>query len=431
MFGWSVEHVDIVLSLTAEEAGARGDAVEVVGFGVETGKRERSSRPKTVLARHWERMQVPEPKIIEPESLDANIEAAPNADAVFLVWAGERSAYLAKTSMLRRRLMRIFKAPDPKQGDAPRRSLNLRGVATRIEYWLTGSRFESTLVHYALARRYFPEDYLRLVKLRMPAYIKLILSNEFPRTQVSTRLGASRAIHYGPFQSRAAAELFENEFLDLFQIRRCQENLEPSPQHPGCIYGEMNRCLRPCQQVVTREEYLSEVARVEEFLAGNGAALISATTAARDRLSAEMDFEEAARQHKRLERIQAVLALRGDLACDIDRLYGVAIAPSLAPDSVRLWFVCRGAWHAPMEFALTSLVSLDQRLRELVASIQPAMPPLAERQEHLALLARWHYSSWSDGEWIGFSALDQAPYRKLVRAISRVSQKANSEQARA
>jgi hypothetical protein len=78
-----------------------------------------------------------------------------------------------------------------------------------------------------------------------------------------------------------------------------------------------------------------------------------------------------------------------------------------------------------VRFTLTSLVSLDQRLRELVASIQPeTAPPLAEKQEHLALLARWHYSSWSDGEWIGFPGLDQVPYRKLVRAVSRVRQKA-------
>jgi hypothetical protein len=69
------------------------------------------------------------------------------------------------------------------------------------------------------------------------------------------------------------------------------------------------------------------------------------------------------------------------------------------------------------------MTSLDQRVRELVASIAPVMP-LAERQEHIALLARWHYSTWSDGEWIGFPSLDQVPYRKLVRAISRVSQKA-------
>lgn len=362
-------------------------------------------------------MQVPDPVAIERENLDAVVGEVPNADAVFVVWAGDRSAYLAKTSMLKRRLMRIFK-PDA----APKRSLNLREVATRVEYWPTGSRFESMLVHYALARRYFPDDYLRMIKLRMPAYVKLILANEFPRTQVSTRLSASRALHYGPFQSRASAELFEDQFLDLFQLRRCQENLEPSPQHPGCIYGEMNRCLRPCQQVVSREEYLSEAERVREFLAGNGAAMINVASAARDRLSTEMNFEEAARQHKRLEKIEAVLALRGDLVCDIERLYGVAIAPSLAQDSVLLWFVWQGAWQTPVRFSLTSGVSLDQRLRELVAGVQPVMPALAERQEHLALLARWHYSTWSDGEWVGFPELDRVPYRKLVRALSRVSQ---------
>jgi excinuclease ABC subunit C len=167
-------------------------------------------------------MQVPDPTIIEREDLDASVGEVPNADAVFVVWAGERSAYLAKTSMLRRRLLRIFKPADATPGAAPRRSLNLREVVTRVEYWPTASRFESMLLHYALARRYFLEDYLRMVKLRMPAYVKLILSNEFPRTQVSSRLSGTRAIHYGPFQSRAAAELFEDQFLDLFQIRRCQ-----------------------------------------------------------------------------------------------------------------------------------------------------------------------------------------------------------------
>ena len=363
-------------------------------------------------------MFVPDPIVIERDSLDEAIGSIPNRDAVFLVRAGERSAYLAKTSMLRRRLLRILK-PAASRG----RSLNLREVATRVEYWLTGSRFESALLHYALARRDFPEDYLRLVKLRMPAYVKLILSNEFPRTQVTTRLAGGQSIYYGPFRTRASAELFENQFLNLFQIRRCEENLEPSPQHPGCIYGEMNMCLRPCQQVVSPDEYMSEVRRVEEFLTGNGAALVSVTAAARDRLSAEMHYEEAAGQHKRLERIEEVLALRDDLVCDIDRLYGVAVAPSTSPDSILLWFVCQGAWQSPRHLSLTSSVSLDQRLRELVASLEPVMPSLAEKQEHLALLARWHYSTWSDGEWIGFRGLDQTPYRKLVRAISRVRQK--------
>ena len=102
---------------------------------------------------------------------------------MFLVWAGERSAYLAKTTMLRRRLARILR-PSEDGG----RSLSVRNIFSRIEYWRTASRFESTLLHYALARRHFPEQYLKLTRLRMPAYVRLMLANEFPRTQVTTRI---------------------------------------------------------------------------------------------------------------------------------------------------------------------------------------------------------------------------------------------------
>ena len=360
-------------------------------------------------------MRIPPPSVIEPPDLDEQVAALPNTAAVFLVWAGDRSAYMAKTGMLRRRLLRVLPL-----ADAPRRSLNLRSVVTRIDYWPAASSLESMLLHYAVAKERFPDDYLKLVKLRMPAYVKLVLANEFPRTQVTARFGGGRALYYGPFRTRASAELFENGFLDLYQIRRCQENLEPRPDHPGCIYGEMNMCLRPCQQVVSVDEYRSEVNRVVDFLEHDGALLLSHAAAARDRLSDEMNFEEASRQHKRLERIQEVLALRDDLVTDIDRLHGVAAAPSSLPDSVRLWFVRAGCWQPSLEFSLASHESLDQRLRELVAQMEPHSVPPAERQEHLALLARWRYSSWSEGEWIGFRDFSQAPYRRIVRAISRV-----------
>jgi excinuclease ABC subunit C len=358
------------------------------------------------------------PEIIEAADFDRSLPELPNTDAVFLVWAGERSSYLAKTSMLRRRLERILKMGET------RRSLNLRDVATRVEYWRTGSRFESTLAHYSLAKLHFPENYLRLVKLRMPAYVRLILANEFPRAQVTTRIADGRSIYYGPFPTRASAEEFEARMLDLFQMRRCQENLAPSPEHPGCIYGEMNMCMRPCQAVVSVAEYRSEANRVGEFLSLRGAATLAGAAAARERLSEEMNFEEAARQHQRYERIRSVLSLGGELASDVDRLHGVAVAPSITPDAVTLWFLCRGAWRPALDFPLVSHVSMDRRLQELTASLNPIPAPAETRQEHLALLARWFYSSWRDGAWIGFDDLEHVPYRKLVRAISRVHQAA-------
>jgi len=213
-------------------------------------------------------------------------------------------------------------------------------------------------------------------------------------------------------------------------MRRCQEDLAPTPEHPGCIYGEMAMCLRPCQQVVGPAEYRTEVGRVVDFLRTDGGSLLDAISHSRDRLSEEMQFEEAARQHKRYEKVLDVIKQADDIARDVDRLNGVAITTSLAADSVQMWFVRGGIWQEPQRFSFEvrdgAPVSLDSKLRETFASVTPRKLTVRERQEYLALLARWYYSTWRDGEWLSFESYDDIPYRKLVNAVSRVAAKAHT-----
>ena len=136
--------------------------------------------------------------------LDAALQEAPPSAAVFLLWPREGPPYLARTAALRRRLLRLLR-----KREGPSRLLNLRTVANRIEYWPTGSRLESSLVAWELGRKHLPDSYRKLLKLRMPPYVKLILSHAFPRTQVTTRLTASKASFFGPFRNRPSAERFE------------------------------------------------------------------------------------------------------------------------------------------------------------------------------------------------------------------------------
>ncbi len=348
-------------------------------------------------------------------ALPSEIESIPDQPAVFLLWANEGKPYLARTALLRRRLKRLIS-----DRDRVSRLLNLRGVVERIEYWLTGSQLESALIHLELARAHFPDDWPRITRLRPPHFVRLTLDNPFPRTMITTRMG--RGLFYGPFASRAAAEHFQNGVLDLFQIRRCEENLAPSPEHPGCIYGEMNRCLRPCQQAVSMDEYHGESSRVEQFLRTHGGSLVEITEVARDRASTEMQFEEAERMHQRLTRIHEVQTSGGELARSITGLNGIAVLRSVNPEVVELWFLLGGAWQEPVRLSVTeaaAAISMDRRLREVVATIAEKSPT-APNPEDLSILMRWHSSTWRDGEWIAFDSLAKIPYRKLVNAIGRV-----------
>ena len=352
-------------------------------------------------------------------TLDEQLESLPAGSAIYSLWAREGKPLLGRTSVLRRRMKRLLR-----ERTGSSRLLNLRSVVRQIDYWPVASRLESSLVFYDVTRRFEPDTYLETIKLRMPPYVKLLLGNRFPRTTVTSRLSAS-GFHYGPFRTRATAEYFEQELLDLFQVRRCQEDLEPSPEHPGCMYGEMNRCLRPCQGVVNEVEYASEVQRLRSFLETEGHSLVQIHEAARERFSSEMEFEEAARQHRRIEKIGEVLKLRDDLVREVDQLNGIAVMKAVESGSVTLLFVKSGALCPlavlPVHQAVEQSVSLDARLRELVESARPLQETGRERQEHLALVARWFYSSWRDGEWIFVNRPDKFPYRKLVGAISRMA----------
>src|ERR1051325_7493531 len=92
--------------------------------------------------------------IVKDQDFDRALAEAPDSLAVFLIWPESGEPYLAKTGVLRRRLLRLLK-----ERERPSRLLNLRQTATRVECWLSGSALESSLRLYELARMHFPTSY--------------------------------------------------------------------------------------------------------------------------------------------------------------------------------------------------------------------------------------------------------------------------------
>src|SRR5215475_8927411 len=90
----------------------------------------------------------------DPAQLTAALDALPNSPAVFVLWPREGRPHLSKTTVLRRRLQRL------------RKIWNLDRTLARIEYCLTGSGLESSIMQYEQARRLMPGDYLDVLRLR-------------------------------------------------------------------------------------------------------------------------------------------------------------------------------------------------------------------------------------------------------------------------
>jgi excinuclease ABC subunit C len=351
--------------------------------------------------------------------------AIPVTPAVFLLRGDDPQSepYVSKTANLRRRLQRLLGAPAEHS-----RKLNLRDRIRWIEYTSTGSDFESGFLLYRLLRSTFQKTYANRLRLRFVPLVKLHLENEFPRASVTTRLGRlnGRNIYYGPFPSRTVAEKFASDSLDFFKMRRCVDDLHPDPKFPGCIYSEMKMCLAPCFKGCTDEEYRVEVSRVQAYFDTSGESLVREISIQRDAASANLDFENAAAFHARLDKLKPVLSQLPEIVHRIDRLAAVMVQRSASQESVNLFRIDAGRISGPATFPIqaaerTKSQSMESRVQQALAAFAPlASGATLETMEHLALLKRWYYRSSRVGEIFFADEKGTLPMRRVVRGISRV-----------
>jgi excinuclease ABC subunit C len=398
----------------------------------------------------------------DPADPSASLSGLPEAPAVFALCAVDPAAepYLGKTPNLRRRLMRFLRGP---QDGKTSRRLQLAHLVDQIEYTVTGSAFESSLCLYQASLRAFGQRAQKRLRLRPPAFLRMSVDNPYPRVYATSKISKTAAnALFGPFPSRAAAERYADEMLNLFLLRRCSEELDPDPAFPGCVYSEMKMCLAPCFKGCSDERYQQEASEVFAFLATRGGSMISRLENERNAASEAMEFERAAAIHQRMQKVQGVAHLVSEAVRPLAELSGVLVQPSAEPGHVALFALRRGVWSGPVLYSIVGMrlanersgssslfahpVALEPVPLEGVAALpakdvlelrlEEALRALAQSalktvsaqtlSDHLALFTQWFYRPRSTGEMV-FAAADGAvPRKPLLRAISRVAARAHS-----
>jgi excinuclease ABC subunit C len=398
----------------------------------------------------------------DPAQPEEALRQLPSRQAVFALYGQSESAepYIGLTPDLRRRLERLLRPATTQT-----KRLQLVSRVRRIAWRESGSEFESLLVQFALLEQVFGAKALERMHLRAPAFVRFHGGNPYPRLTVTNKPGQrDPQWSFGPFPSRAAAERYSEELLKLFLLRRCEENLAPHPDHPGCVYSEMKMCLAPCYQGCSDARYGEEADAVRSFLATRGESKLVQIQQARDRASEELEFESAAKLHAQLEKVESVRALAPELVHPLSELHACLFQSSTNADEVSVFLYQDGSLRGPAAFstlgmriqneqsgssslyaqpvaimpvpegdgagaAKASKDILETRLLAVLAVLSETRPqPSATlRQGHLALLTRWYYRPQQKriGE-ICFPAEEDGPglhwpLKSMLRSVGRVA----------
>jgi excinuclease UvrABC nuclease subunit len=396
-----------------------------------------------------------------PERADEILRAVPTLPGVFALY-GVREGdepYLTRTADLRRRMRRLLAPPESQS-----KRLNLRDKVARIEYCVSGSEFESSVVLYHAAASLFGyAEARRRLKLHTPYFLRLTMENAQPRVYSTNRLSKRNLANmYGPFPSRAAAERYCDAVLDLFKLRRCSEDLEPYPEHPGCVYGEMKKCMEPCKEACTSEQYAAEAGAVKRFFDTHGESMLVEVGALRERASSAMEFEKAAALHAQWQKVKTAAALADWIVRPVPTLQAVTVQKAAEEEGeteqAAMFLLQGGCIVGPERMSMlgvravkeqtsvgsslfaqplmlqavpldgaaaTPVESPEERTKAVIEKLKSKVDvnhDLAILSDHLSLLRRWYYRpekqrvgeisvSFPDGTW---------PVRRILRGAARV-----------
>ncbi|MBA2726766.1 MAG: excinuclease ABC subunit UvrC [Parachlamydiaceae bacterium] len=194
------------------------------------------------------------------------LEAYPIQPGVYMMkGANGHILYVGKANNLRQRLRQYF-LPG---GDGRFMVPFLIQIVEQIDLIVVGSEKEALLLENTLIKKHKPKFNALLKDDKSYIALRITHKHRWPVLQLWRYKGKpeASALYFGPYTSALAARATFDLLNRLFPLRQCSDQ-EFARRIRPCILYDMKRCLAPCVEKCTPEEYNDNVQRNIRFLRG-------------------------------------------------------------------------------------------------------------------------------------------------------------------
>ena len=271
--------------------------------------------------------------------LKEQIARLPEQPGVYLYAnaAGE-TIYVGKARALRDRVRSYLGA----WGSSPKTDALLDEV-TRLDVIVTDSVVEALALENNLIKQRAPKFNILLRDDKNYPYLRLTLSEAFPRVLVARQVARDGDLYAGPFLPASLARRTIALGHKLFGLRSCNEVITGTRPRP-CLEYDIKRCLAPCvASICGPGEYARAVGDMRLLLEGRVDELARDLERRMREAADAQRFEEAAQHRDAMRTVQAVGARQQKMATPAlgDRdVFGVAAGPDGAV--IQIFQVRRG-----------------------------------------------------------------------------------------
>ena len=209
--------------------------------------------------------------------------------------------YVGKASVLRNRLKQYFGSTT----NLTNKIRRMLGHLHDFEYIVTDSPAAALILENTLIKRYKPRYNARLKDDKTYPYLKIDLSEEFPRVYITRKVLKDGARYFGPFATAGTVRKTMDLVKRLFPYRSCTKNITGKDARP-CLEYYINRCVAPCTGAASKEDYAKVIGQVVMFMDGETSAVTDDLKTNMDQASEDLEFERAAVLRDRIKAVEKV-----------------------------------------------------------------------------------------------------------------------------
>ena len=213
------------------------------------------------------------------------LKKLPAKPGVYLMKNGNDIIYVGKAIFLKNRVKQYFQ-----KTNKGARIEKMVSLITSFEYIVTDSEVEALMLECNLIKLHKPKFNVMLKDDKTYPYIK-ITNEDYPVVFITRRVLKDGAQYFGPYMDNTHVRQALSFIKEKYQVRQCKGVLK-SKKKP-CMNYQIGRCMAPCKNNVSKEEYMKMINEISNILNGNIQKLITSLTNEMNEYSQNLEFEKA------------------------------------------------------------------------------------------------------------------------------------------
>jgi len=287
-------------------------------------------------------------------NIEEELKKLPNKPGVYIMHDKDGNIiYVGKAISLKNRVRQYFR-----KNNKTARIEKMVSLIEYFEYIVVDNEAEALILECNLIKKNKPKFNVLLKDDKTYPYIKITLNEEYPSVYTTRKILNDGAKYFGPYANSGSAKEMVEFIKQKFKIKQCK-NFKSNKR--VCLNYHIGRCLGPCVNNVSKEEYRKQINEIIDFLDGKAVNIIKKLKVEIAEAASRQEYEKAAYLRDKMLAIENISQKQKVSNINENAIDVIGIAKNNLTACIEVFFVRQSKMIGRENYFFNDLVELEEK----------------------------------------------------------------------